>query len=56
MEDSIFGLVICFVIGLVIGIFTGSVATSHKWETKALESGVGEYNQKTGKFQFVVTK
>lgn len=55
-DEGIFGLAIGIVIGLVIGIITGSVATNHKWETQALELGVGEYNQKTGKFQFVVTK
>ena len=55
-EDNIFCCIVGLVIGSVVGVFTGSMTTQSNLENEAIEKGVSEYNQKTGKFQFVVTK
>ena len=49
---------LAFGVGFVIGIFFASVVIlkdasfDSTWHRQAVESGAGEYNSKTGKFQF----
>lgn len=55
MNDNDGGL---FVAGLILGALLGAImihiANDADWENKAIEANVGQYNNKTGKFEWIV--
>lgn len=45
----LFAIIVIFMFGLCVGSWSRDLF----WEESAVKAGVGEYNQKTGKFQWV---
>lgn len=49
-------IIFVFASSVWIGFYIGLRCMEHKMESKAIESGVGYYDSKTGEFKFVEVK
>ena len=55
MNDNDGGLFLAaFVIGFFIGAIVIHFANNARWENRAIENNAGQYNNKTGKFEWIV--
>ena len=46
------GVVLGLILGLIIGISLGVLGVLISWENHAIDNGYGQYNTKTGGFEF----